>query len=230
MNSKLLPVALILAAIVSTGGCGSLLAPQPDRAQFFVLTSSTGSVTTKAAASNATGKQLSIGVGPVSIPEYLQRPGIATRVGPTRVEYSQTDQWAEPLEQCFPRVLAQDLSNSPAISRVVMYPWPRSIHVDFQLEVNVRRFELDTRRQAVLDAKWDLENPITGKVIESGFISETHPAGSDASTATTALSHVLGSMADSLASRIAALSERLDGNSKIGFAVNGSPAAAATAR
>lgn len=216
MNKKLITAVLFLAVIVSTAGCGSVLAPQPDRARFFVLTSSSGSATPRPAVPGLNSKQLSVGVGPVNIPEYLQRPGIATRVGPTRVEYSQTNQWAEPLDQCFPRVLAQDLSSSPAISRVVTYPWFRSNHVDFQLQVNVRRFELNNHRQAVLDAHWAIENPNTGKILESGFITETHPAGSDAGTATAALSYTLGAMADSLASRIVSLSETLDASGKIG--------------
>lgn len=217
MNSKsITAVALILAAIVSTGGCGSVLAPQPDRVRFFVLTSSSGSITPRPGVPRLNSKQLSVGVGPVNIPEYLQRPGIATRVGPTRVEYSQTNQWAEPLDQCLPRVLAQDLSSSPAISRVVMYPWLRSTHVDFQLQVNVRRFELNNHGQAVLDAHWAIENPNTGKVFESGFITETQPAGPDAGTATAALSHTLGAMADSLASRIVSLSDTFEAKRKIG--------------
>lgn len=216
MNSKLVPVALILAAIVATAGCSSLLAPQPDRTRFFVLTTSSGSAEVKPAVLSSSGRRLTVGLGPVNIPEYLQRAGIATRVGANRVEYSQTSQWAEPLEQCIPRVLAQDLSNSPVISRVVLYPWLRSIHVDFQLEINVRRFEFDNHGQAALDAHWAIENPSTGKLLESGFITETYPAGSNAGTGTAALSHALGAMADKLASRMAALSESLDASRKIG--------------
>ena len=108
---KTLEIRLLLfaLAITSAASCGSLLAPQPDRSRFFVLSASADGASERASTAALGVSNLSVGVGPVRIPDYLQRPGIATRVSPTQVEYSQVNQWAESLEECFPRVLAQDL-------------------------------------------------------------------------------------------------------------------------
>jgi|YelNatPaOPRAMG01_1025707.scaffolds.fasta_scaffold08217_4 uncharacterized lipoprotein YmbA len=202
MKTPATRLALLALALTITG-CASLLAPQPDRSRFFVLSSGAKASSTAPGASH-----LALGVGPVTIPDYLQRPGIATRVGPTEVDYSQTDRWAEPLEECLPRVLAQDLSDSLGTSRVVMFPWAGDTHVDYQVQVNVERFELTSQGQAVLAARWTIRNPQTGEILDSGEANESRRAGSDAASATAALSQALDAMARDLASRISQLSRK----------------------
>ncbi len=205
MKTPAIRLALAVLAITSLASCSSLLAPQPDHSRFFVLSTSADGLAARPATTALGTKELSVGVGPVRIPDYLQRSGIATRTGPTQVEYSQVNRWAEPLEQCFPRVLAQDLSASLASNRVVLFPWPGNTRVDYQVQVNVERFELTSQGQAVLLARWTIKSPQTGAILASGEANESRPAGSDASSATAALSQTLGAMADSLASRISQL-------------------------
>lgn len=204
MKTPAIRLLLFALALITLTGCGSLLAPQPDRSRFFVLSSSADSGA-KASTTAFGARHLTVGVGPVMIPDYLQRHGIATRVGPTQLEYSQVNRWAEPLEECFPRVLAQDLSNSLATNQVVMFPWPGDTHVDYQVQASVERFELTSRDQAVLAARWTIKNPQTGEILASGEANESRPAGSDAASATAALSQSLGAMANDLASRISQL-------------------------
>lgn len=205
MKTLAIWLALSALVVVSIASCGSLLAPQPDRARFFVLTSSASGSGTASSATAPGASRLSIGVGPVRIPDYLQRSEIATRVSPTQIEYSQVNRWAEPLEECFPRVLAQDLSSSLATNRVVMFPWLGNTRVDYQVQVSVERFELTSQGQAVLTARWMIRNPRTGKIVAAGEANESHAAGSDAASSTAALSQTVGAMADDLASRISQL-------------------------
>ena len=47
-----------------------------------------------------------IGVGPVTVPDYLDRPQIATRSSSSSLQFSEFDRWAEPLEKNLMRVLA----------------------------------------------------------------------------------------------------------------------------
>jgi uncharacterized lipoprotein YmbA len=206
MKTSAIHVTLFALAIASIAGCGSLLAPQPDRSHFFVLSASADSGGAKPSATALGGGQLSVGVGPVRMPDYLQRPGIATRLGPTQVEYSQVDRWAEPLDECFPRVLAQDLSASLSTNQVALFPWPGGTRIDYQVQVDVERFEVTSQGQAVLAARWTIKNPESGASLASGDVNESRPAGSGAASATAALSRVLGAMADTLAARISLLS------------------------
>ena len=203
MNSAI-RLTLTALLIISITSCGSILAPQPDRTQFFVLAASADSVAAGSRAFSASGPL--VGVGPVLIPDYLQRSAIATRVGRSQVRYSHVNRWAEPLEECLPRVLAQDLSNSLSSNRVILFPWPGNIRVDYQVQVNVERFELTSQGQAVLAARWLISDPQTGKIIAAGDAQESQSAGTDAAAGTAALSQALAAMSESLASRILELS------------------------
>jgi uncharacterized lipoprotein YmbA len=161
--------------------------------------------------SNPSGRQdLAVGgrTRPVYVPEYLQSRKIATRVGPNRVEYSNLDYWAEPLDQSVPRVLARDLSRSLRTDRVFLFPWNRRTHVDYQLEIDVERFDIDANNQAELGAHWSIKNPKTGKVFESGYARETRAAGSEGASRTSALSAALGAFGDDLALRVNGIQER----------------------
>jgi len=64
-----------------------------------------------------------IGVGPVSIPDYLERSQIVTGVGTDRVEFLMLHRWAEPLENAITRILAEEISARVPTERIVTYPW-----------------------------------------------------------------------------------------------------------
>ena len=59
---------------------------------------------------------LAIGVGPVTLPEYLNRPQIVTRVGSNRIALADFESWAEPLDGLFARILTEN-SVAPARHR-----------------------------------------------------------------------------------------------------------------
>src|SRR5512135_1083107 len=54
---------------------------------------------------------LTVGVGPVGIPDYLERPHIVTRNGDNGLDLAEYDRWAGSLKQDIMRVLIQDLTN-----------------------------------------------------------------------------------------------------------------------
>jgi uncharacterized protein len=199
--------SLVLVFTIAMNGCSSILAPQVDHSRFYVLAESQDG--SSSSTSKPSGRQdLAVGVGPVYVPEYLQSRKIATRVGPNRVEYSDLDYWAEPLDQSVPRVLARDLSRSLRTDRVLLFPWNRQTHVDYQLEIDVQRFDIDANNQAELGAQCSIKNPKTGEVFESGYARETRAAGSDGASRTSALSATLGAFGDDLASRMNGIQER----------------------
>jgi uncharacterized lipoprotein YmbA len=97
-------------AALTLGGCFS---PQPDPSKFFVLApAATGGANSIAPAGLATSSSPTIGLGPIKLPQYLDRDEVVTRVGPNRLELSDRDRWAEPLADNFKQVLAQDLTHS----------------------------------------------------------------------------------------------------------------------
>jgi len=63
-----------------------------------------------------------VGVGPVNIAPYLDRPQIVTRAGSHRVLMSEFNRWSEPLKNSISRVISVSLSNQLQTTRVYLIP------------------------------------------------------------------------------------------------------------
>ena len=188
-------------------GC-TVLAPVTDRSRFYVLASDSAEQSTHTAPDPPGKSELAVGLGPVHLPEYLQRAGLATRMEPTRVEYSIVDRWAEPLNDSFPRVLSQDLAHALGTDRVVLFPWNRSLYVSYQVEVTVERFDIDTSNQAVLMARWLIKDVKSGQIVDAGNSNQTRAAGTDGTSRTAALSQTISAFSGELAAEVRRLREQ----------------------
>src|SRR5581483_8730221 len=141
--------------LLGAAGCSSLLEPRPDPSRFYLLTPQppAGEVSPASA-----GGSLSVGLGPITMPAYLDRPQTVTRVGANELRISEVDRWAEPLAKNFARVLGQDLAARLDGARLHDYPWYNSTAIDYQIEVAVHRFETDASgepaRGALDDSRW----------------------------------------------------------------------------
>ena len=98
--------------------------------------------------------ELTVGVGPVTLPPYLDRPQLVTRAGGNRMVLADFDSWVEPLQGMFTRVLGENLALLLGTDDVLLLPQNRDFALDRQVEVDVTRFDVDNVGNAVLDAKW----------------------------------------------------------------------------
>ncbi len=99
---------------------------------------------------------VSIAIGPVKIPEYLNRSGIVTRLSSNELGVAEFSKWAEPLEENFPRVLAENLSSLLCTKTVLIFPWKGSIPLDYWVYVYVTRMDGKLGESAVLDVSWTI--------------------------------------------------------------------------
>ncbi len=144
-------IALPLAVLTQVlAGCS--LSPRQDPSQFYVL--SAASDTAGAVAGPAGASGLELGIGPVSFPEYLDRPQMVTRVGANQLQFSETERWAEPLKGSFTSVLAENLQQLLGARTAYMYPWYASLTPDYTVEVDVIRFERDGSGAVELRCQW----------------------------------------------------------------------------
>ena len=121
---------------------------------------------------------VSIGIGPVKIPEYLNRSGIVTRVSSNELMVGEFDKWAEPLEESFPRVLAENLSSILCTKAVLIFPWKGSIPLDYRIYVDVIRMDGKLGESAVLDVSWTIMGDAEKKgVLVMERSSYKEPAG-----------------------------------------------------
>ena len=106
----------------------------------------------------AAPRDLALGVGPVTLPPYLDRTQIVTRASRARLVLGEFDQWAASLHDTVPRVLAENLALLIPTERVVLHPWSRMATPDYQVTVDVTQFDAGPNGEVVLAARWRLLN------------------------------------------------------------------------
>jgi uncharacterized protein len=193
---KRLVILAVLAAGLTLAGCAN---SQPTR--FYTLSP-------LADASGGTPlaelPDLTIGVGPVTLPPYLDRPQLVTRAGGNRMVLADFDSWVEPLQGMFARVLGENLALLLGTDDVLMLPQRRDFTFDRQVEVDVTQFDVDTAGNAVLDARWWVYGRNGEKLLRSGRSTISEPAAvGDYTSAAAALSRALGAMSQEIAQAIA---------------------------
>jgi uncharacterized protein len=191
-------VAPLLIVGASLWGC-SVLAPQKDESRFFTL----APVVEARSDAETAPRGLIYGLGPIELPEYLDRDELALRVSPAEVTYSATDRWAEPLRTNLTRVLLQDLSTLVGADRIVLYPWPRTLSVSYQVGINVLNFERTATGEALLHARWFIRDPRTGEFLTLQESRVTHAATSPATAdGVNALSADVGDLSREIAAAL----------------------------
>ena len=153
----------------------------------------------------AEGEPVRLGVELVSMPAYLDRPQIVTRLGASRMEVADFDQWAEPLEITFQRILEENLARRLGSDVVVALPAPRTLRLDRLVEIEVKRFDADDAGEAVLDAGWRLFDD-EGRILDSGrsVVRQQVAALGDYEQVAGAMSLCLAGMSDEIAAAIEA--------------------------
>ena len=186
-------------AAVALLGAGCVGPGTTQSPRLFVLTT-----TASPAPTNAGPSDLRLGVGPVEIPERLNRPQILTLAGPHEVKLSEFSQWAEPLEGSIPRVLAENLSRLVPTDRVSVYPWPSRESIELQVTVDIIRFEGQIGGNVSLAARWRLLQPSGPELQPLRLSRYTEPTDGDTTEAlVAALSRILGALSADIAAEIA---------------------------
>jgi uncharacterized protein len=201
MDHRFARYALLLFCMtaVGLGGCAG---SAPSR--FYVLTA----VSTSEPQQPLLGdlREVAIGVGPVELPRYLDRPQMATRAGPYELHFAEFHQWAEPLAGSVTRVLSENLSHLLATDRIVTYPWPRSTPVAYQVLVQMSHFEGTLGEQSWLSAQWHIVDVEEQQELLRQT-SQFQPAveAADYHSLAAALSQGLGALSQDIAAALRAL-------------------------
>jgi uncharacterized protein len=145
-----------------------------------------------------------VGVGPVILPDYLDRPQIVTRASGNRVVLASFHSWVEPVDSMFTRILVGNLSSLLATDNVVTVPQRRPLPLDYQVEVDVDRFDADQNGRAVLDARWRVFGKDGDSLIGEGrsTIVETAAEPGSYEAIVAAMSNALARMSSTIAGTI----------------------------
>ena len=125
----------VVFALFIVSACAS-----PPRERFYTLDAPEPPVAADGAPS--------ISVGPVSIPEMVDRPQLVVRVRANEVVLTEQERWAEPLRGAITRVVAANLAAALG-ARVAPQ---RNGDADYRVILDVQRFE--SGDEALIDAAW----------------------------------------------------------------------------
>jgi uncharacterized lipoprotein YmbA len=210
MRGPALAAALAMAACVS-------LAPPPDRTRYWVLEPQ------GRPPEPARAPVPELGVGPVRLPDYLDRSEIVTRAGPGRLEVSTLDRWSAPLEALFTSALAEDLRRAVPAREVPRWPWSASAPPEWSVSVDVLRFEAGADGFAVLEARWTVRRG--GALASEGATSaRERREGPEIAHTVAALGKALGGLARDVAAAVdASRREEVHGEEGHGHAAGPPP-------
>jgi hypothetical protein len=97
-----------------------------------------------------------IGVFPVSMPDYLDRPQIVTRVSDNEIMLDEFSRWAEPLKESFYTVLVDNLTTVLNHEKIIKTSHNLGTPTTLQVGVEVLQFDGALGSDVVLSVKWGL--------------------------------------------------------------------------
>ena len=146
--------AALATLVILATGCGST-----PPARFYTL----GAVPGPAAGPS----ELSVAVGPVTVPAAVERPQIVVSTGPNQVRLDEFNRWAAPLSNNIARVVAENLVAMLGTPRVTISPQTLSAGVDYRAVIEVQRFDSALGEAATMDAVWTVTRTRDGKALTS---------------------------------------------------------------
>ncbi|KVZ78699.1 hypothetical protein WL22_05145 [Burkholderia ubonensis] len=182
-------VAFVAAG--SLGGCGS--SPQ---ASFYTLGTDATLWNTGDAA------PVRVVVGPVTVPDLVDRPQIVTRAAGSRVNIAEFARWAEPLKTDIARVIAADLGVLLGSTQVNVFDFGVGAAPAWRVRVDVMRFDSMPGDSVTIDAQWAIRAPGKHDVMMGRSVAHEPVQGKSYDALVTAHDRALASVSRDIASGI----------------------------
>ena len=116
------------------------------------------------------GDPVVLGLGPLRLPDYLNRSQFVTRGAGAELKVDEFNRWAEPLGPSLHRVLSRDVDGLMDGVVVVAFPYGSEVRteVDYRVLGDVYRFEADDSGRITLEVQWGIIG------VGSGLIEAPH--------------------------------------------------------
>lgn len=191
-------VLALMCLVATTSGCASLLLDRPNPPRYYLLTP-----VAEAGAGAPRRPDLVLGLGPIRLAGYLDRPSLMTRIDQNRVSPSNTDLWAAPISQSVTSVLVENLATLLAPRQIIVYPWYSTAKVGCQVRVDIRRLERRPDGGISFAAGWSVEEIGRDGSLRRGRTEVDHAVTpDDADAAVGALSQALAQLTDEIAAAV----------------------------
>lgn len=154
MNHKQLIVlfSCVFLITIFSAGCGST-----PHSRFYSLNSlSTG----KTVKSERDRDNKIIAVGPIRIPEYLDRPQIVTRSGQNELMLAEFQRWGGSLDNDLKRVIPENIAQRLGPAEYLVMNWPvpgeGNVPLQYRVPIDILRFEGMPGDSVTLTYQWGI--------------------------------------------------------------------------
>ena len=152
--------------------------------------------------------EATVGVTQVQLAEHLDKPEIAA-AGTPKKESAPAPKWAKPLKENFSSVLAENLSLLMATKNVSVISANNPASPDYQVVVEVRKFEGEMGKEGFLDARWTiLGNQGTETVFLRNSSFHQPVAGEGVKGVVGAMNQTLSDLSQEIAAALQAVSQK----------------------
>ncbi len=194
---------VLIIAFIILGGC---LGKGTQKATRFYLLQPIPGISSGERAS-VEGEGVMLAIGPVRVREYLNRPQIVTRTQENKIMLHDFHSWGEPLDKNFTAVLGGNLSNLLSTDRIVFFPWRMRPTFDYQVVVDVMRFDGNLGGEASLIVHYYIwavgESEVEDRRIGTWKSSFSKPIEDDSYEAlVSAMSELVGDFSREVAEKI----------------------------
>ena len=150
-KSKIRQMACVamVAGVMMVTACGGRSAP----AKFYTLQTVEQSSTGKSLPLNVT-----LAVGPVAIPEAIDRSEIVTRDTGNQISFSEYQRWAGPLEKSIAAVIAQNIGTLLETERVTPFTRENIFKPTHRVVIRIDRYDSQLAKEFLLKATWSIKN------------------------------------------------------------------------
>ncbi len=152
----------VLVGLVSFACVGCLSVPHSPVPKFYRLYSTGGLEENKLL---DIAPKIIVGIGPVEIPEYQNRPQMVTRDNHGMLTFAQFERWGEPLDSGVERLILENLMMIFPQTEFQVFPCNFSIPLDYQVIVNVVQLESQLDKEMLFTAQWTIIDSKTKEML-----------------------------------------------------------------
>ncbi|BHH86099.1 PqiC family protein [Desulforhopalus sp. 52FAK] len=152
MENKKSFVCIVMNVLLALLISGCMMKSQPTRFYMLSPTVEGPNFLEEGSASN----NLSIGIGPIKMADYLSKSRIVTRIDDNMTGQAEFDQWSGSLKNNIINVLADNIGSLLNTEKIFVHPWRSFVPIDYQVIVEITRFDGELGKQVNLEARWNV--------------------------------------------------------------------------
>jgi uncharacterized lipoprotein YmbA len=147
---------------------------------------------------------IAVVVGPVTVPELVDRPQFVDRVSENEVRIDEFARWADSPKSQIPRVIASELAVLLPGARVSVYPADPDSAAAYRVRVDIQRFDGAPGDAVTVDALWSARPPKNGTPVNGRTVVHEPAAGPGNGALAAAYSAALAAVSRDIAAAISA--------------------------